>query len=118
MSFPKRTLFVLVLLSSMALLAAPAFAQKPKPSSKPATAPAKSLMATGQHRGYTNDELFLRLDDGKEMTFLVQIPGDKDGKWHDQFKTLSRITVTYHEEPGKKHLIATAIEQAKDPVKK
>lgn len=74
---------------------------------------AHDTVVTGQHRGYTNDELYLRLDNEREMTFLVRIPGDKDAKWHDQFATLSRITVTYHSEPGEKRPIATAIKAAK-----
>ncbi|HKD11524.1 MAG TPA: hypothetical protein VKE50_05585 [Thermoanaerobaculia bacterium] len=74
--------------------------------------PAGGKEATGQHRGYTNDRLFLRLDDGKEMTFLVKIPGDKDWKWHKDFETLSRITVTYHAESGQDLPVATAIRAA------
>ena len=115
---PNRSLPVITLLSMIALMATPLFAAQFKASSKAPATPAKSLTATGQHRGYTNDQLFLRLDDGKEMTFIVQIPGDKDWAWHNQFKTLSRITVTYHEGTDKKQLIATAIEQAKAPAKK
>ena len=76
------------------------------------SAPAKGTEVTGQHRGYTNDRLFLRLDDDKEMTFLVKIPGDKDWKWHEDFQTLSRITVTYHQESGQDLPIATAIRAA------
>jgi hypothetical protein len=76
------------------------------------TTPAKGIEATGQHRGYTNDRLFLKLDDGKEMTFLVKIPGDKDWKWHKDFETLSRITVTYHQESGQDLPVATAIRPA------
>jgi hypothetical protein len=75
----------------------------------------KDHTVTGQHRGYTNEKLFLRLDDDKEMTFVVRIPGDKDEHWHDQFATLSRITVTYHEEAGAKFPVATAIQQAPAP---
>ncbi len=74
---------------------------------------AHDTVVTGQHRGYTNDELYLRLDNDKEMTFLVRIPGDKDWKWHNEFATLSRITVTYHSEPGEKRPIVTAIKAAK-----
>lgn len=68
---------------------------------------------TGEHRGYTNDQLFLRLDDEKEMTFLVRIPGDAEEKWHKDFQTRSRITVTYHQGQGDKLPVATAIRQAK-----
>jgi hypothetical protein len=74
--------------------------------------PGAGMEATGQHRGYTNDRLFLKLDDGKEMTFLVRIPGDKDWKWHKDFETLSRITVTYHTESGQDLPVATAIRAA------
>jgi hypothetical protein len=73
---------------------------------------AADLEVTGQDRGYTNHDLFLRLDNDKEMTFTVRIPGDTTDQWHDAFKTLSRITVTYHEVQGEKHPIATAIKSA------
>jgi len=110
----NRTLRILILLVLTALCAAALLADKPKASGTAV----KNVTVTGQHRGYTNDELYLQLDDGKEMKFLVQIPGDKDGAWHKQFETLSRITVTYHEDAGKKQLIATAIVKAEDPGKK
>ena len=86
----------------------PAYAQAPATTVKPT-----DVEVTGQHRGYTNHELFVRLDNDKEMTFTVRIPGDTSDQWHDQFQTLSRITVTYHEAPGEKHPIATAIKPAK-----
>ena len=117
MSSPNRTLCVVVLLASMALLPAAGLAQQPKAPSKDSTGAPKSLTVTGQHRGFTNSELYLRLDNDKEMTFLVQIPGDKDQAWHNQYKTLSRITVTYQEVPGKKP-VATAIAKAEDPGKR
>jgi hypothetical protein len=81
----------------------------------PAGAPSASgdLEITGEHRGYTNDQLFLRISDEKEMTFVVRIPGDQEEKWHTDFKTLSRITVTYHQKPGDKLPVATAIRPAK-----
>ena len=60
-----------------------------------AAAGSQTMEVTGQHRGFTNEKLFLKLDDGKEMTFVVDIPGDKERKWHKDFATLSRITVTY-----------------------
>jgi len=60
-----------------------------------AAAGAQTMEVTGQHRGFTNEKLFLKLDDGKEMTFVVDIPGDKQRKWQKDFATLSRITVTY-----------------------
>ena len=97
----KSRSIALVFLFVLAFAAALAAADKPK-----------EMTVTGQHRGYTNDQLFLKLDDEKEMTFLVRIPGDKDEKWHKDFETLSRITVTYHEEKGQKHPIATAIKSA------
>jgi hypothetical protein len=78
----------------------------------PSIAAAPAVQVTGEHRGYTNEELFLRLDDEKEMTFLVRIPGDAGAKWHHQFEILSRITVTYHQEAGEKLPIATAIRTA------
>ena len=68
---------------------------------------------TGEHRGYTNDRLFVRVSDEKEMTFVVRIPGDQEEKWHTDFKTLSRITVTYHQGPGDKLPVATAIRPVK-----
>ncbi len=71
------------------------------------------LEITGQHRGYTNDRLFLRVSDEKEMSFVVKIPGDEGAKWHTDFETLSRITVTYHQGPGDKLPVATAIRPAK-----
>jgi hypothetical protein len=46
------------------------------------------------HRDFTNEKLFLKLDDGKQMTFFVDIAGDKERKWQKDFATLSRITVT------------------------
>ena len=67
---------------------------------------------TGEHRGYTNDQLFLRISDEKEMTFLVRIPGDKDEKWHKDFQVKSRITVTYHQGPNDELPVATAIRAA------
>jgi len=72
-------------------------AQAGKPASSDTKAAVKTTEATGQHRGFTNDHLFLRLDDGKETTFVVDIPGDKEEKWHKDFDILTRITVTYHE---------------------
>ena len=78
----------------------------------------QALEATGQHRGYTNDQLFLRLDDGKEMTFLVQIPGDTTWKWHKEFATLSRITVTYETRPNEKLPVAIAIQKAAESPKR
>jgi len=67
---------------------------------------------TGEHRGYTNEKLFLRVGDDKEMTFVVRIPGDKDEKWHKDFQMKSRITVTYHQGPDDKLPVATAIRAA------
>jgi hypothetical protein len=60
-----------------------------------AAAGTQTMEVTGQHRGFTNEKLFLKLDDGREMTFVVDIPGDKERKWQKDFATLSRITVTY-----------------------
>ena len=114
---PNRTLCVVALLISISLIAGVAFAAPPSSPSKPSGTSPTSVTVTGQHRGYTNSELFLKLDNDKEMTFLVQIPNDKEEAWHSQFKTLSRIVVTYHEVPGKKQLIATAIAKADAPSK-
>ena len=60
-----------------------------------AAAATQTMEVTGQHHGFTNEKLFLKLDDGQEMTFVVDIPGDKERKWQKHFATLSRITVTY-----------------------
>jgi hypothetical protein len=68
---------------------------------------------TGEHRGYTNDHLFVRVSDDKEMTFVVRIPGDTEEKWHKDFQMLSRITVTYHQGPDDKLPVATAIRAPK-----
>jgi hypothetical protein len=59
-----------------------------------AAAATQTVEVTGEHRGVTNEKLFLKLDDGKEMTFVVDIPGDKERQWQKDFATLSRITVT------------------------
>jgi len=101
------------MLCALAVLALSPFvtvAQDKTPSA--ATPAAKSLDVIGQHRRFTNDKLYLRLDNGKEMTFLVAISGDKDWKWHKDFETLSRITVTYHQGPGDALPVATAIGKA------
>jgi hypothetical protein len=91
------------------LVAAPRQISTPLAGDKSAT----DQEVTGEHRGYTNDHLFVRVSDEKEMTFVVRIPGDQEEKWHTDFKTLSRITVTYHEGPGDKLPVATAIRPAK-----
>jgi hypothetical protein len=80
-------------------------------SATPSDVPDKEI--TGEHRGYTNAQLFLRVADDKEMTFVVRIPDDKDEKWHKDFQVKSRITVTYHQGPGDKLPVATAIRTAK-----
>jgi len=68
-------------------------------TAQPANAPplnaAQTTEVTGQPRGFTNEKLFLLPDDGKEMTFVVDIAGDKERKWQKEFVTGSRITVTY-----------------------
>lgn len=96
-----------------ALTAAADEARKPAAQGKAAKAE-ETKKVTGQHRGYTNDKLFFRADDGTKMTFLVDIPGDKERKWHDEFKTLARITVTYHPRGEGELPVATAIESAKE----
>jgi len=106
---------------ALLLSVAPVVAASTPPSAKPspnvATSSVQAKEVSGQHRGYTNDELYLRLDDGKEMTFLVRIPGDKDAKWHQDFETLSRITVTYRQGPNDKQPVAIAIRKAGPPKK-
>jgi hypothetical protein len=72
---------------------------------------ASDIVVTGQHRGFTNNKFYLKLDDGTELTLIVDIPGDKDEKWHKDFETLSRITVTYHKNADGK-LVATSIKKA------
>ena len=73
--------------------------------------PATDKVVTGTHRGYTNDKLYLRLDDDKEITLIVAIPGDKDAKWQKDFAINQRITVTYHANADGK-LVATSIKPA------
>jgi hypothetical protein len=91
-------------------------AQTPKaPSST--TAAAQTTEATGQHRGFTNEKLFLKLDDGKEMTFVVDIPGDKERKWQKDFATLSRIAVTYVPGAPEGPPIATSLKKAAEDEK-
>ena len=112
MSFPSRILHPIALLVSIALLAVAALAEQPKTPSKAPGASVQSISVTGKHRGYTNNELYLLPDNGKEMTFIVQIVGDKDQAWHKQFEMSSRITVTYHQVPGNAKPVATAIAKA------
>jgi hypothetical protein len=108
MQLITRRLALTAAIALSALAAVTLHAQAPAEKAKVA-----DIEVTGQHRGYTNSELYLRLDNDKEMTFSVHIPGDTTEQWHDAFKTLSRITVTYHEVPGEKHPVATAIKAAK-----
>jgi hypothetical protein len=84
----------------------------------PAAAGTQTMELTGQHRGFTNEKLFLKLDDGKEMTFVVDIPGDKERKWQKDFATLSRITVTYVTGAPGRPPIATSLKIAAGDVKK
>src|SRR5262245_12024123 len=74
---------------------------------------AADKVVTGQHRGFTNDKLYLKLDDEKEITLIVDIPGDKDRKWQKDFQVNSRITVTYHAGADGR-LVATSIKQAEE----
>src|SRR5450755_71027 len=83
-----------------------------------AAAVAQTAQVTGQHRGYTNEKLFLRLDDGKEMTFVVAIPDDTERKWPKDFATLSRITVTYVPGAAGGLPVATALKNAAEGGKK
>jgi hypothetical protein len=112
MPLPSRILKPIVLVASIALLAVSALAQQPKAASKAPAASVQNLTITGKHRGYTNKDLYLLPDNGKEMTFIVQIPGDTDEAWHKQFEMSSRITVTYHQVPGNAKPVATAIAKA------
>ena len=118
MSLLSRSLRILVLLAAMGSLSGGVLAQQPKATPNASATSAKAITVTGQHRGFTNSELYLKLDNDKEMTFLVQIANDKDEAWHKQFKTLSRIAVTYHEVPGTKFPVATAIAKAEDSAKR
>ena len=103
------------LLAVWALGLATVLVGKPPTSMPPAAAAsAAEKEITGEHRGYTNDHLFLRVSDDKEMTFVVRIPSDKDEKWHKDFQVKSRITVTYHQGSDDKLPIATAIRTASD----
>lgn len=77
----------------------------------PAAKAAADKVVTGQDRGFTNDKLYLKLDDGKEITLIVDIPGDKDRKWQNDYKMNSRVTVTYHAGADGR-LVATSIKQA------
>jgi hypothetical protein len=78
---------------------------------KGAKAPAGATVVTGEHRGYTNDKLHFTPEGGKEITLLVQIPGDKEGKWRKDHQIFSRITVTYTRNPDGS-LVATSIKAA------
>lgn len=100
---------MLVAVSIGGALAGVSFADQGKPASEKASA--ADTVVTGQHRGFTNDKLYLRLDDDKEITLLVAIPGDKDRKWQKDFEVNSRVTVAYHKDPAGK-LVATSIKAA------
>ncbi len=52
------------------------------------------------------------------MTFLVRIPGDTTWKWHKDFATLSRITVTYEKGAEEKRPVAIAIRKAGEAPKR
>jgi hypothetical protein len=79
-------------------------------TSAPQQTSSSEAVATGQYRGFTNDELYLRLDDGKEIKLIVAIPGDKDQKWQHAFQMNSRIMVLYHQN-GDGKLVATDMTQ-------
>jgi hypothetical protein len=92
-------------------------------TAQPANAPtprvvAKPTEVTGQHRGFTNEKLFLLPDDGKEMMFVVDIAGDKDRKWQKDFATGSRITVSYIPGAPDGPLIAKSLRKAAEAAKK
>jgi hypothetical protein len=100
---------MLVALSIGGALAGLSTAGQSKPASEKAAA--ADTVVTGQHRGFTNDKLYLRLDDDEEITLLVDIPGDKDRQWQKDFQVNARVTVTYHKNPEGK-LVATSIKAA------
>src|SRR5262245_18474535 len=100
---------LLVALSVSSAVAGLSSADQNKSASQKSSATDK--VVTGQHRGYTNAKLYLRLDDDKEITLVVDIPGDKDRQWQKDFEVNSRITVTYHQNPEGK-LVATSIKSA------
>jgi len=100
---------VLLALSVGGALVGLSIADQGKPAGEKAAV--KDTVVTGQHRGFTNDKLYLRLDDDKEITLVVDIPGDKDRKWQKDFEMNSRVTVTYHPNAEGK-LVATSIKAA------
>ena len=112
MHFIKATRLAACALGFWTVVSALPASPQAKPSAG-ASSEVKDQEITGDHRGYTNDQLFLRVADDKEMKFVVRIPGDKDEKWHKDFQMNSRITVTYHQGPGDKLPVATAIRTAK-----
>ncbi len=108
---PSASRFARALTLALLVLAVPALAAAGAEAAPPARSKG-DLSVTGTHRGYTNDELYVRLGDDRELTFLVRIPGDRDAKWHDAFQVNERITVTYHREEKEKRPVATAIRKA------
>ena len=92
-------------------------------TAQPANAPppraaAQATEITGEHRGFTNEKLFLLADGGKEMTLVVDIPGDRERKWQKDFATGSRITVSYIPGAPDGPVIAKSIRKAADTAKK
>ena len=98
----------LIAFSAGCMLTQVALAQGKAPAAQKDT---KETVATGQHRGYTNDKLHFLPDAGKELTLKMEIPGDNDRKWHKEYATLSRVTVTYHK-AADGSLVATSIKKA------
>jgi hypothetical protein len=79
---------------------------------------AAAATQTVEVTGFTTEKLLLKLDDGKEMTFVVDIAGDKERKWQKDFATLSRITVTYGTQAPGGPPIATSLKNAAGDGKK
>ena len=118
MNLTCRTNIAVCTVAAAALLSAGVVAAQAAKAPPSTSAAAKAMEDTGQHRGFTNDKLFLQPDDGKEMTFVVEIAGDKERKWQKDFATGSRITVTYVSGAGGGAPIATSLKQAADAGKK
>ncbi|HEX7254256.1 MAG TPA: hypothetical protein VF376_15355 [Thermoanaerobaculia bacterium] len=110
MSLIKATCLPACALGLWSIVAAAAPREFVASSATPSAAQDQEI--TGEHRGYTNDHLFLRVSDDKEMTFVVRISGDTEEKWHEDFQPRSRITVTYHQGLDDKLPVATALRAA------
>ncbi len=117
MKFSGQTIMTVCMFAAAGLgLTGVATAQTAKPP--PPNPIAKPMEITGQHRGFTNEKLFLQLEDGKELTFVVDIPGDRDRKWQKDFAADSKITVTYIPGAPGGPLIAKSLKKAVEGGKK